>query len=163
VAFSRLGDLFLIDSENTRIMKVDRSNNVERTFGGIDAGKGRLQNPTRIEVGPKDNVFVVDGHRIVIFDAFGNYLGLLYPDLFAAPSGICGDPAGISVADKGMVYTFDADNRPLWSLHVDSLPGLRGVRIEDIAVTGTTVHLLTKSGVVRTEAAGCLDKEENSK
>jgi DNA-binding beta-propeller fold protein YncE len=163
VAFSRLGDLFIIDSENIRIMKVNSSNTVERTFGGIDAGKGRVNNPTRIDVGPNDNVYVLDGSRIVIFDAFGNYMGLLYPDLLSAPSCLVADPSGVTVADRGTVFSFDADHRAVWSMRVDSLRSLNGASINDISVSGTMLQILTNSGIVRTTVPAGLDKEKNSK
>ena len=41
VAVSRLGDLFICDSENSRIVKVNRFTQVERTFGGFSAGNYR--------------------------------------------------------------------------------------------------------------------------
>ena len=45
VALSRLGDLFVCDGENARVVKINRFTKVERAFGGFDAGKGRLLRP----------------------------------------------------------------------------------------------------------------------
>lgn len=162
VAFSRLGDLFIVDRENTRIVKVNRSNTVERSFGGIDAGKGRLTSPTRIEIGPGDYVYVLDGSRVVTFDAFGNYVGVLYPQLFHAPSCLYADQLCVSVVDDRTVFSFDPNSRPLWSINTDSLHTLRGQAIEDIAVSGESLLVLTESGLVRVSIGGSLDLEKKS-
>ncbi len=79
VSLSRSGDLFICDTDNSRIIKVNRLNGVTVPFGGFGAGQGRLLHPLRAQVGPKDNVYVLDAPRVVVFDNFGNYLQDLSP------------------------------------------------------------------------------------
>jgi len=74
VDLSRFGDLLISDGENGRIVKYNGSGEFERSFGGIDAGKGRLLMPKRVRISNRDRVYVQDVGRIVIFDIFGNYL-----------------------------------------------------------------------------------------
>ena len=64
VALSREGGLFISDTENSRIVKVDQTNTVERTFGDFGAGKGRLTMPRMVGLGPKDEVYVLDGSAL---------------------------------------------------------------------------------------------------
>jgi len=71
-ATSNQGDLFFIDSENKRIMKFDIFGDFKMNFGGFDAGKYQLSNPTQLAISSSNNVFVIDGSDIVIFDNFGN-------------------------------------------------------------------------------------------
>ena len=73
VDVDRFGALYVIDGENIRIIKLKR-NVVERTFGGIDAGEGRLHNPTKIKVSTDDFVYVMDEQSMVVFDVFGNFI-----------------------------------------------------------------------------------------
>jgi len=163
VALSRQGELYLTDGENTRVLKVSGFSTVERAFGGIDAGKGRLLNPSRLEIGPKDNLYVLDGDRVVVFDSFGNYLR----EIGGGPEGggmvMCADDAGLLVLDKSRLMTFDGEDRlrgtlPRQSVCPDSLGPVRGM----VASLGR-LHLLTGLGVYvipdpRTVAENALTK-----
>ena len=71
-ATSNQGDLYFIDSENKRIMKFDIFGNFIMNFGGFDAGKYQLSNPKQLAISSGNNIFVIDGSDIVIFDNFGN-------------------------------------------------------------------------------------------
>ena len=41
-------------------------------FGGFDAGKYQLANPTQIAINSLNDIFVIDGNDIVVFDQYGN-------------------------------------------------------------------------------------------
>ena len=147
VALSRQGELYLTDGENTRVLRVSGFSRVERVFGGNDAGKGRLLNPSRLEIGPKDNLYVLDGDRVVVFDSFGNYLH----EIGGAPDGagmvICADVAGLMVLDKNNLISFDGEDRlrntlPRQSVCPDSLGAVRGM----VASLGR-LHFLTALGI----------------
>ncbi len=71
-ATSNQGDLYLIDSENKRIMKFDFSGNFQQNFGGFDAGKFMLSNPLQLAIASNNNVFIIDGDNIIVFDQYGN-------------------------------------------------------------------------------------------
>jgi hypothetical protein len=73
VALSEFGDLYILDGENIRVMKFNTQNLFERAFGDINAGKGKLQNPTRL-IAINSRVFVGDKNKILVYDYFGNYL-----------------------------------------------------------------------------------------
>lgn len=82
IACSRFGDLFILDGENNRVLKINSSNKIERTFGGVDAGKGRLLKPLRLRVSNRDRVYVLDLNNIVMFDLYGNYIRTLESERF---------------------------------------------------------------------------------
>jgi DNA-binding beta-propeller fold protein YncE len=130
VALSRLGEVFLCDSENNRIVKVNSSNRVETTFGGFGGGEGKLQHPLQIEIGENDWVYVLDPPRVLVYDGFGNYLARLPEGLLSHPSVLFADAKGCVVVDGDSVYWFDDAHRPvkLWSA-----PAL--------LMTGTKVHI----------------------
>lgn len=71
-ATSNQGDLFFIDSENKRIMKFDIFGEFKMNFGGFDAGKYQLSNPSQLAISSSNKVYIIDGSDIVIFDNFGN-------------------------------------------------------------------------------------------
>ncbi len=170
VALSRLGALFLCDTENARILKVSMSNEVEGNFGGYDAGVGRLYAPEQVEIGPNDIVYVLDQKRVVSFDAFGNFLHELASGLFQQPSVIFADGEGILVLDGDALYTFDREERPGKTVDLRTLVGgrVRGKEVRSLSLshdvlyflTGAGVYVVTNSGV--RESGKSVDKEGNS-
>ncbi len=149
IALSRLGDLFICDSENARILKVNRSSQVDRSFGGFDAGRGRLFAPRQVEIGARDFVYVLDKGRIVVFDTFGNYIRELGPGLFSKPSCIFADKDQVLVLDDDLLYHFDADERPSSPVSISELSGgrIRGEDITSLVFSGSALYTLTPEGI----------------
>jgi DNA-binding beta-propeller fold protein YncE len=146
VALSRLGDLFICDSENSRILKVSRLSKVDRYFGGFDAGKGRLITPSRIALGPRDHVYVLDGFRIAVFDNFGNYLDDLGTGQLREPIALDGDQDVVVVVDSVGLWFFGMNDRSLARIPLDELQiGFSSVR--DVAVSPGRVFLMTDQGM----------------
>ncbi len=75
-ATSNLGDLFILDTENKRILKFDLFGNFIMNFGGFDAGIYALSNPKKFSISPENFLFVLDGKRIVVFDQYGNGISI---------------------------------------------------------------------------------------
>jgi DNA-binding beta-propeller fold protein YncE len=148
VTISRLGDLFICDSENTRIVKVNRFTQVERVFGGFGAGSGRLQKPLQIEIGPGDFVYVLDGARVLVYDTFGNFIHELTQGVFKKPLSVYADGEGVAVLDENNLYCFDSKERPSVVSPLESLHAGLQSEIRSIAFGGNTLYLLTASGVV---------------
>lgn len=71
-AVSNQGDIYILDSENQRVIKSDLFGNFMQNFGGFDAGNYQLNNPRSIAVSPDNKIYVLDKSGIVVFDAFGN-------------------------------------------------------------------------------------------
>jgi DNA-binding beta-propeller fold protein YncE len=69
---SNLGDIFILDSENSRIIKFDLFGNFIQNFGGYDYGSYSMKRPKQLAVSMQNNVFVIDENQIFIFDAYGN-------------------------------------------------------------------------------------------
>ena len=111
VDLSSQGELFCLDGENRRILKLDVLGEPQLSFGDFDAGEGRLVQPSRFVVTDEGSVCVSDEGRVVVFDTYGNYL-------FALGEGVLGRPGGLAwmgsrfllVADTGekRVYAFEA-------------------------------------------------------
>jgi DNA-binding beta-propeller fold protein YncE len=74
VAVTRQGNLLVVDGENRRVVRFNTFGAVEQSFGDVNSGAGRLVDPEQIEVDERDNIYVLDGGRIVIFDPFGGYI-----------------------------------------------------------------------------------------
>ena len=72
---SNQGDIFILDSENIRIVKFDIFGNFIQNFGGYDYGNYALQKPKQLAVSAQNNIFVIDGKQIILFDQYGNGVG----------------------------------------------------------------------------------------
>lgn len=72
---SNQGDIFILDSENSRIVKFDIFGNFLQNFGGYDYGNYALQKPVQLAVSMQNNIFVIDGNQVIIFDHYGNGIG----------------------------------------------------------------------------------------
>lgn len=71
---SNQGDLYVLDSENIRVIKFDLFGNYLLHFGGIDAGEFSLQAPNAISISSNGIVFVTDDKNLFAFDQYGNGL-----------------------------------------------------------------------------------------
>ena len=71
---SNQGDVYILDSENSRIVQFDIFGNFIRNFGGYDYGNFALENPKQLAVSNKNDIYVIDGGEILIFDQYGNSL-----------------------------------------------------------------------------------------
>lgn len=71
---SNQGDLYVLDSENKRVIKFDLFGNYQLHFGGIDAGEFSLTLPKSISISSNGTVFVSDENNLIAFDQFGNGL-----------------------------------------------------------------------------------------
>ena len=147
VALSRLGELFIVDSENQKIVKVNSQNTVVNAFGGYGAGQGRLHTPTRLEIGPGDNIYVIDGERVVAFDAFGNFVHELYKGMLRHPSDLFGDDRRLMVLDGDSLYCFDKHERQVGVQDVRALVGERFERVTSLATVNGKLYLLGDFGL----------------
>ncbi len=118
VAVDSHGDIYVADSRNHRIQKIDgKTGKYLLEFGGlfkVDGGDrkkvegtapGKMQEPNDVTIGPDDMVYVMDtwNSRIQVFSPKGkNKKVFTTDDGFFAPRGIVVDPNGfVYVADTG--------------------------------------------------------------
>lgn len=147
VSLSRTGDLFICDTENSRIVKLNTLNGVSVPFGGFGAGQGRLLQPSRAQVGPKDNVYVLDEGRVLVFDNFGNYVQDLSPGLITDPTALYADEEGVAVLDSAVIFFFGPDDRPGPAVQIEPIVAPHNVRIRSVAVSNGVLYLLSEAGL----------------
>jgi DNA-binding beta-propeller fold protein YncE len=103
-ALSLQGELFCLDGENRRVLKLDVLGNPQSSFGDFDAGEGRLIDPQRLIVSNTEKVYISDEKdgRIVVFDIHGNYLQHFGDGVLERPVGMTFRyPNTILVVDRG--------------------------------------------------------------
>lgn len=72
IGLSSMGDLYVLDSENLRILKFDLFGNFIQNFGGFDWGNFSLKSPKKLAVSSDNSIFVIDDSLLIIYDQFGN-------------------------------------------------------------------------------------------
>ncbi len=147
VALSRLGELFLCDTENSRIVKVNATNQVETAFGGFGGGEGRLQHPLQVEIGANDWVYVLDPPHIVVYDSFGNFLTTLPDGLMLHPTVVFADNKGCMVVDGDSLFCFDIAHRPRAVVSLAELLGAPGTNVRSFVVSGEKLYALCSKGL----------------
>lgn len=87
VGVSNQGELFCLDGENNRILKLDVFGNPQISFGDFDSAQGRLISPKRLLVSQSDKLYVSDENRqcILVYDNQGNFLNNIGEDQLLHP------------------------------------------------------------------------------
>ena len=147
VTISKHGELFIIDGENYRILKINSFGEPELSFGDYRWGTGKLDRPSQIEITRSDDVYVSDktANRIVVYDYFGNYTNQLGLGIVNSPGGIACDQNGnVWIADTGnnRIVLLSPAGRVLlsWGTEGDKLGAFR--RPADVAVGDGKVYVL---------------------
>ena len=118
VSISIHADLYVVDSENGRVLKLNSLWQPELSFGNYDWGEGGLSEPASIYVARDDRIYVSDRQagRISLYDYFGTFLQHLGESVLKRPAGLCVDTKGtIWVADseRQQVLAFSRSGRLL--------------------------------------------------
>lgn len=71
-ATSNLGELYVLDSENIRIIKFNIFGQYISNFGSYNYGNYKLKSPTKLAISNNNDIYVLDGKRLLTFDQFGN-------------------------------------------------------------------------------------------
>lgn len=149
VALSRLGDLFILDSENFRIEKFTAQLRHERSFGGIEAERGKLRQPLKILLSSDDHVYVLEPERLVEFDYFGNYLRSIGQGILQDAQGFDVGKEGIVVAMKDSLLWFSFQGQIQTILPVSTiLASVSLSPLHDVLVSGDRLYLLTPRRLV---------------
>jgi DNA-binding beta-propeller fold protein YncE len=110
-ALGMQSELYCLDGENRRVVKLDVMGNPQIAFGGFDAGEGRLDKPSRFFITRDNRILVSDegSGTVKTFDMHGNFLFSFGSGLFEKPMGLCEpDDGWLLVADAAQrrVFTF---------------------------------------------------------
>ncbi len=143
VAMSELGDLFILDGENIRVLKFNPQQFFERSFGDINAGKGKLQNPIRLVV-TTSRLFVGEQTRIVVFDYFGNYLNSIGDGVVSGLTGFAISDNVLLLSSPDTLWQFSQEGVFQKSIPLSYLiTGERIERIQDIAYIRNRLFILS--------------------
>jgi len=113
IAVNSAGEIFLSDTENDWLVKLNNLSQFESNFGGFTAGLGAVLNPGGIALDQGGKIYVADSgkRRVAVFDPFGNFVDEFGYDVLQQPQSLTVNSAGeVFVADakKNQVLLFDS-------------------------------------------------------
>ena len=126
VALSAQGELVCLDGQNRRILKLDVAGRPQISFGGFDAGAGRLVEPRRLAFGRPGSIFVSGAEGITVFDYLGNFLYRFGDRILGNPADLCVVDDWIFVADSGLkeVVCFLKPGHPSGRIRLPQILGM---------------------------------------
>jgi hypothetical protein len=143
VALSEFGDMFILDGENIRVMKFNAQSSFERAFGDINAGKGKLQNPTRL-VATNSRIFVGEKNKVIVYDYFGNYLGSIGEGIINNLNGFTMLTNGLLVASNDTIWWFTREGALQRSSSLNNIISEERIdQIQDVACNGKQLFILS--------------------
>lgn len=74
VVSSNQGEIYILDSDNQRILKFNLRGELISEIGGVDAGDFCLTNPIKLCLDDNNNLLTAEKNTLYIFDQFGNGL-----------------------------------------------------------------------------------------
>jgi DNA-binding beta-propeller fold protein YncE len=128
LAFGPDGNLYVLDTFNSRIQVLNSDGAVVRAWGEVGSGEGQFTMPGGIAVDSAGHVYVADteNRRVQVFDAEGQFLKVLATPEDGgqriSPNDVAVDAAGIvSVSDgtRRQVVRFDTDGAIIGALGDD--------------------------------------------
>lgn len=147
VAISTHGELFIVDGENRRLLKVNSFGMPELSFGDFRWAQGRLERPAQVAVSGKDLVYAADAGagRVLVYDYYGNFVREIGAGVLREPVGVAVDVRGnVWVADTGndRIVAFSTEGRLLgqWGSSGEKLGAFR--RPSDVTVRAGWVYVL---------------------
>ena len=108
-------ELFVADTEYSRIKIFDEYGNFIRKFGTGGNGDGQMSSPRGICIDPEgltgQELYVSDknNHRIQVFDLYGNFIRKF--GTYGNGDGQLDDPHDVGIGPDGLVYVSSTDDR----------------------------------------------------
>jgi DNA-binding beta-propeller fold protein YncE len=112
ICVSPLGTLYAVEWGNRAVQAFTTGGTELFSWGGVGAGNGQFNGPTRIAADHDGHLYVSDSDnkRIQMFSTTGAYLGQWGAPGQNSPSGNFAYPFGIACDPDGNVYVVDGTN-----------------------------------------------------
>ncbi len=124
---SNLGDVFILDSENTRILKFDLFGNFIQTIGGYDYGSYTLNQPKQLAISMQNNLYVIDGNEIFIYDNYGTALGVIEAEQELKSIRIIFNWMTVNTDDTIYITNLKSDGRKLIPIDLNDIELMSGI------------------------------------
>ncbi len=144
-AVSGQGDLFVLDSDNSRILKYDLNGNFLQEIGGIDAGEFSVTEPKKLTISADGRIYVLDENLILVYDYYGNGLLKIEIDFDATNISMSGN--FLSVNDDSQIVVFDLKENNSMRISKKELSLPDDVNIIETALSNNKIYILTETEI----------------
>ncbi len=141
---SNQGDMYILDSENKRIIKFNTFGQFVQNFGGFDAGSFSLSDPKKLAVSPDNNIYVLDDKKLIVFDQYGN--GIKIINLNENFTSVNIVSYSMSLNSDQDVYITNFTNPDLELKKADLIGNQKDVFVSSL-IFGSKLYVLTKSEI----------------
>lgn len=145
-AVSNQGDLFILDSDNKRILKFNLSGEFQCTIGSYDAGSFALANPRNFAISNSGKLLVIDPPAVFEFDQFGN--GIRKISLPGMPGNVNSLLKIITFSNKSQVILLNDSDLEMGLLNPMLLSPNQDEEIMDACAMETKLFVLTKERIL---------------
>lgn len=144
-AVSTQGDMYILDSENQRILKFNISGEYALQFGNYRSGEFALNNPKAFAISQNNDIYALDDSGIVIFDQFGMGLGRLRTEVPFSNINITYNRLVLTSKDR--IFTADLNDKEV-QLKEAHLQGFEpGSEIADGLIFKDNLYVLTQKQI----------------
>lgn len=155
-AVSNQGDLFILDSDNNRILKYNSREEFQVAIGGYDSGSFSLSAAKQFVItGTK--ILVLDSEWLVIFDQFGT--GIKKIKLGFTPVNINTTFGKICITDKSKIVFFDESNLESENFTPIIFTQKIEEEIVDALILNSKLFILTKDSILIFHSIGLQGKD----
>ncbi len=146
LAISNVGDLFILDSDNYRILKFNLTGEYLQNIGANDAGQFALSNPKYFSTDFEGNIFILDENKIIVLDQYGNGL-FSYPLNFEV-NKIRNYHNNILYIGKSELTIFNLKERKL-VVKISEFQNLEENEIVDAKIVGQKLFILSSKNILK--------------
>ncbi|PKL82437.1 MAG: hypothetical protein CVV24_10085 [Ignavibacteriae bacterium HGW-Ignavibacteriae-3] len=144
-AVSTQGDLYILDSDNNRILKFNSRGDFQAAVGSFDAGAFALNSPKQFAI-TSSKILVIDSKKLIVFDQFGN--GIRKINLDFNPDNINITFRNICITDKSRIIYFNETDMDSGNLSpITFTPNLEN-EIIDALIFNSKLYILTKESIL---------------
>lgn len=146
IEISNIGDLYLLDSDNNRILKINLTGEFQLEIGSNDAGLFTLNNPKSFSIDNEGNLYVLDNNEIKVFDQYGN--GQLSFDIKFQPHKIHTFGNNLLYIENSRLIQFDMKERKVVREY-SNFQELNGDSITDAKIINNFLLVLTPTKITK--------------
>ncbi|MFA7227922.1 MAG: NHL repeat-containing protein [Melioribacteraceae bacterium] len=144
-AVSNQGDIFILDSDNNRIIKFNSRGEFQAAIGSFDAGQYALTSPKQFAIADS-KIIVIDSKRMIVFDHFGN--GIKIVPLEMTPSNLNSSFGNISLTDGAQTIFFNETNLQTGIIFSSPFNPRLDEEIMDSLVFNRKLYLLIRGSIL---------------
>lgn len=140
---SKQGDIFILDSDNKRILKLNSNGEFLLSIGDYDAGNFQLDSPTSFCIYNDSFIIVSNKNELFIFDLFGNGISKLKLNFSPKKLNCIFEYLTITDNDKLLIGRFDLNNKIILNENLITFKDVNDIK--DALIISTKLFLLRQN------------------